>query len=798
MSAYSDERLVLEALDDSRPAFEQLVKQYQYHVLRTIASIISDEQAAQDVAQETFLAAWSDLPKLRERHKFGGWLNQIAINLSRHWLRDQRKHHEDTASLKGVVYLMQEQRHDREKLRQRIWEAIDELGEDHREAIILHYISGYSYREISEMLSVPVSTVQGRLQKARNQLRKEFLDMVTKLQLEIDSAVHSFLKEHAKQDGLSVEGLIIRLIERYRRDVDASGAMTRLVWNNAQDFEGNVSPDGRYLSYIHWTMEGNLAIHDFETGKSRNLTDEANWGKEPEFSGASVWSPDSKQIAYHWWKVPGASLRIVGIDGSKPRVLYSTPAESGVLSPRAWSRDGKHILAFFQKKRDKNYDIVLVSVADGSIRVLKSLERPRHSWNRMSLSPDGRYVVYDWLQSEDSSNRDIFLLATDGSHETTLVEHPADDFGPVWAPDGNRIVFISDRSGSMGIWVLEVVDGKPKGYPQLINHNLGKVFPLGVSQDGSYYYGLSGRSIDIYFADLDPETGEVVKPPIKAVQNFEGLNARPDFSPDGKYLAYLRRPRGGGRFTNLVIRSLETGEERELSPELKAFGHFVRWSPDGRSILTLGGTTRENHGIYQIDTETNAATPVVLDDEQGGISVVPPLWSPGGSKIFFMRQSDGIWGIRAYDFETRQEWKPDFQLACGEGYGGGLALSPDGQQLAFMVSCDDEWSLQIAPSSGGDAREIARLGEEEAAWGRGLVWTPDGRYLLFYDEPKDKATGLSELWRIPVEGGEPQNLGLTMKVYMPLSFHPDGSRIAFTGPGPTPGAEVWAMDNFLP
>ena len=72
MSAYPDEQLVLEALDDSHLAFEQLVEQYQYRVLRTIASIVSDEQAAQDVAQETFLAAWRDLPKLKAEHKFGG------------------------------------------------------------------------------------------------------------------------------------------------------------------------------------------------------------------------------------------------------------------------------------------------------------------------------------------------------------------------------------------------------------------------------------------------------------------------------------------------------------------------------------------------------------------------------------------------------------------------------------------------------------------------------------------------------------------------------------------------------
>ncbi|MFC1718098.1 RNA polymerase sigma factor, partial [Candidatus Poribacteria bacterium] len=79
MPAYPDEKLVLEALDDSHLAFGQLVKQYQYKVLRTIVSIISDREAAQDVAQETFLSAWSNLEKLKDQQKFGRWLNQIAV-----------------------------------------------------------------------------------------------------------------------------------------------------------------------------------------------------------------------------------------------------------------------------------------------------------------------------------------------------------------------------------------------------------------------------------------------------------------------------------------------------------------------------------------------------------------------------------------------------------------------------------------------------------------------------------------------------------------------------------------------
>jgi len=260
--------------------------------------------------------------------------------------------------------------------------------------------------------------------------------------------------------------------------------------------------------------------------------------------------------------------------------------------------DEPHILALQHKKTEENHDhdFALVSVADVSIRVLKSLDgHPLGRFgNWLSLSPDGRYVVYDSPQSEGSPERDIFLVATYGSHEMTLVKHPANDFSPFWAPDGNRIVFASDRSGSIGIWVLEVVDGKPKGSPQLINHNLNGMIPLGLTQNGSYYYGFPYGEGDVYIATLDPETGEVVIPPAKAVQSFEGFNHAPAFSPDGKRLAYVsQRPKASNiDFMAIVIRSLETSEERELSPKHTVIGgQYCSWSPDGRSILTSAGDT---------------------------------------------------------------------------------------------------------------------------------------------------------------------------------------------------------------
>ncbi|MDA2927908.1 hypothetical protein MYX78_11890 [Acidobacteria bacterium AH-259-G07] len=499
----------------------------------------------------------------------------------------------------------------------------------------------------------------------------------------------------------------------------------------------------------------------------------------------------------------GSELRIVGLDGSRARVLVSNE-EVPWLQPFAWSPDGKQILAVFERK-DSTNQIVLVSTADGSARVLKSLE-----WRwpvQLSFSPDGRYIAYDSPTRQDSRERDIFVLSTDGSRESALVEHPANDLFPIWTPDGKRILFTSDRSRSLDHWVIPVAEGKPQGSPVLVKQGVRGTRPIGFTPNGNYYYNVQTNMLDVYIATLDPATGKVVGPPMLASERFRGGNTLPEWSPDGQYLAYLSRrgPSGSGVGSYAIaIRSLETGEERELSPELAFFFDTrLRWSPDGRSFLVGAQDDNRREGLYQIDAQTGDVTPIVVSRTKplpvSQRNMWHAAWSLDGKAIFYVHHTDDesceIW-VR--DMETAREkplYRPDSPIHLSN-----LALSPDGQWLAFGSSTTASHFaaevLLVMPAAGGTPRELLRLPQETAGrWTYSVAWTRDGNQLLF-SKRVNQPSRPSELWRISAQGGQPQRVGLPVWGRGGVRAHPDGRRIAFTYPERK--GELWVIENLLP
>jgi Tol biopolymer transport system component len=573
------------------------------------------------------------------------------------------------------------------------------------------------------------------------------------------------------------------------------GIITRQVWGAPEaDSFGTVSPDGRYLSFTDWGT-GNLAIRDLETGTNRLLTNKGSWLDSSEYAEYSTLSPDGKQVAYAWWgKNDLYNLRVIGLDGAKPRTLYVN-ADVEWIRPATWLPDGKQILATFSKK-DGTQQIALVGVADSSVRVLKTLD-----WRlpeKMSISPDGRYIAYDLPPNEGSPSRDIFLLSIDGKRESTLIEHPADDRFPVWTPDGKRILFASDRTGSLGAWVIPVADGKPQGSAELVKQDLGgKIIPMGFTREGGFYYGLQVGMTDVYIASLDLKTGKLLDSPRRVTERFVGSNSSPDWSPDGRHLAYISR-RGASVWSGssvVCIRSLETGEERDLLPKLN-FIWTPRWSPDGRSILLLARDTKERRGLSLMDVQSGDVTPLLQAAE--GEYVGRPMWSPDGKAILYERTepSSKKVSIVVRELETGQE-----REVCRESSDSldSFDVSPNGKWLVYNLfdQATSSAALKVVPSRGGVPRELVRVLEQSGTDLTGLAWTRDGLHVLFTKLPTSFQHQKSELLRVSAEGGEPQQVGLAMELLRDVRVDPDGRRIVFTA-GPNMQFEVWVMENFLP
>jgi Tol biopolymer transport system component len=239
--------------------------------------------------------------------------------------------------------------------------------------------------------------------------------------------------------------------------------------------------------------------------------------------------------------------------------------------------------------------IDLVSVADGSVRVLKTLE----AWETSRgggwlLSPDGRYVVYSLTPRKDSTESDIFILSTDGARDVPLLTQAADDYDPVWTPDGGGVLFLSTRAGSTEAWFLRVVDGKPQGSPERVKRDVGQIVPIGFTRNGSLYYKEESEMPELYTATLDPKSGTITGQ-TTVTQRLVTQNGEV-WSPNGEYLAYSSRRSSKVRI--IVIRSVQTGEEYELAPALSGFD-LQDWSPDSRSLLVTGRDTNGRVGAYR-------------------------------------------------------------------------------------------------------------------------------------------------------------------------------------------------------
>ena len=407
------------------------------------------------------------------------------------------------------------------------------------------------------------------------------------------------------------------------------------------------------------------------------------------------------------------------------------------------------------------------------------------TWLSLDLSADGRTIVFDLLG-------DIYTIPATGGAATRITSGTPFDGQPRFSPDGKSIVFVSDRTGSENLYVIDP-DGRnlraltrganqsfispdwtPDGEYVVVSrsndlwlyHRLGgsglrltgqtppaaatgggggtaptNFMGAAVAPDGRYVYasartGAAGYNQMMGTTQVvmyDRSTGRLATRTLNL-----GTGFRPAVSPDGKWLAYASRKMA---VTGLKLRDLASGDERWLATDIQRDDIESRgsrdllpgysWTPDSKAIVLA------HHGkIWSLDATTGKETPIP-----------------------FTAQVDQMIGeLVRFDYPVNDSMLTVRQIR-------GARPSPDGKRLVFSA-LDRLWIMDL-PS--GTPRRLTTSTDGEHA----PVWSPDGTHIAYVSWTEDGG----EIWRIAAAGGRPEKLTTQSAYYDNIMYSPTGSRI---------------------
>lgn len=569
----------------------------------------------------------------------------------------------------------------------------------------------------------------------------------------------------------------------------------------------NPSDDGRYVAgTVNET--GDAAIVDLTTGTYRSLGI-----SNPDLSGytsTTALSADGTTIAVSWYVGYKGALHVIRADGSGHRVLV----DDIDLSLYQWSRDGSLILTAMANPDGTN-SIALVATADGAVRRVHTLGT---EWpEMMTMSPDARYVAYDYPQAGSLSDRDLFVFDTHTGTQWPIASSPGQDVNPLWSPDGDAVLFFSDRNREFGAWRVPVQNGRPQAEPELVRADVGRVWPRGFTRDGALYAEIASGFAEVYIGSIDGSSPAEAIAPRQALSNFY-----PAWSRDGRFVAYTSERRADGP-RQVWVYDTATGLEQRV-PSDRKLGRPWAFSPDGMRILAFG----QNDGRLFILDRVSGKTKLVSTQARKG------RWLPEGvvfihNKSVELHEPDSGRRIRRLDFSdpgitvfdldfsgrmAMALWKNGRITATDVVTGttrdwaepgvtriGFQATAPRSSAVAYTAFGKDasgDWVTLKVQTGSGAPRELLRAHARERIVVHG--WTADGLNVLvarWTESPPNTSepVRMTTLWRVPVAGGQPVSTGLTMDGLRDSSLHPDGRRIAFNAGFRS--SEHWALENLL-
>jgi tricorn protease len=468
--------------------------------------------------------------------------------------------------------------------------------------------------------------------------------------------------------------------------VPAEGGRARRV-SAAEGKEGTYSPAGDRIAYVRgpgtWYRKGyrgsandDVWVCNADGSNNRRLT--AFEGQD----GSPMWSADGRTVYYvsEFFGTPANIVRRpADAPAEAPPQAVTSHKDEGVRRARM-SRNGEWIVY------ECGADLWVVSTRDGAqprklaVEVYadekvnsERVETFTSKATEFAVSPDEKHFAF-------AVHGNLFLMPLGpGGRATRLTETAANDHGIAWAPDGSKMLFLSDRDGQEDVYLLQADDPE---HPKFVDAHKFKVTRLtntreaeaGLSfaPDGKHVAFL--RSGRLWTMKPDGADAKAVVPDVH-VFDYE-------WSPDGKWLAYARRDGSFASELYIAPAGGPTPENpaRNVTRYATSNGD-VTWSADGRKLAFLS-ERRGPANLFVLPLQKPAA-PGVAEKPAGPGAAVDFDWE---------------------DIHLRAQ--PVVPVPAQEA-----AISPDGSKVAFRAASqgDDLW---VASTTGGQLTRLTTGGQQ--------------------------------------------------------------------------------------
>ena len=363
-----------------------------------------------------------------------------------------------------------------------------------------------------------------------------------------------------------------------------------------------------------------------------------------------------------------------------------------------------------------------------------------------SFSPDGNQIAFGWNgeKGDKDQGSSIYVKQIGSEKPLRLTFDPANDFGPVWSPDGQRIAF-NRFTDECAIFIVPSLVGAARKLLTLgPNMVLGGIPTLAWSPDGKFiaftYKDPKEEPSKIFLVSPDTSAKHALTSP--SAENVGDFN--PAFSPDAQSIAFVRKISvESSDKSDIYIVPITGGEPRRLTFDNTSFAGLT-WSADGRDIIFSSSRAGASMSLWRIPASGGAAERVALD----GLDFFFPNISRHGNRLTYVQPASEDANIYRIELSDTTSKNPPTKLIASTRLDGGPQFSPDGRRIAFHSDRSGPLEIWMCDSDGTNLVQLTSLNKRAGS----PRWSPDGQQIAFdfYGE------GKGDVYAISVEGGQPR------------------------------------------